>query len=351
MTQADRSQDLQSDPAGMMRLLAGAWAARLVHAAAELQLADHLVEKPRDAAFLAAATSAHAPSLARLLRTLTAIGVLYESDDRQYTLTPLGATLRSDAPGSMRAWALLFFSDDQGRAWEALPHAIRTGEHAFRHIFGADIWTRLAARPEAARLFDAGMQSLTQGAYGPLTTLYPFGNYKWIVDVGGGNGGLLFPVLARHPTMRATIFDLPHVAEATRSRIEEIGLSDRCDAVGGDAFVAVPPGADAYVLKGVIHDWEDKEAVAILRTCRAAMSASARLLLIERILPERIEPDDALVRGNFLADINMLVNPGGRERTEAEFRELFSQAGLRLKRVISMPIPQAVMEVEPDSGS
>jgi hypothetical protein len=351
MTQAGQSQGLQPDPAGMMRLLAGAWAARLVHAAAELQLADHLVEKPRDAAFLAAATSAHAPSLARLLRALTAIGVLYESDDRQYTLTPLGATLRSDAPGSMRAWALLFFSDDQGRAWEALPHAVRTGEHAFRHIFGADIWTRLAARPEAARLFDAGMQSLTQGAYGPLTTLYPFGNYKWIVDVGGGNGGLLFPVLARHPTVRATIFDLPHVADATRPRIAELGLSDRCDAVGGDAFVAVPPGADAYVLKGVIHDWEDKEAVAILRTCRVAMSASAKLLLIERILPERIDPDDALVRGNFLADINMFVNPGGRERTEAEFRELLSQAGLRLKRVISMPIPQAVMEVEPESGS
>jgi orsellinic acid C2-O-methyltransferase len=351
MTQADQSQDLQSDPAGMMRLLAGAWAARAVHAAAELGIADHLVDEPRDAAFLAAATLAHAPSLARLLRALTAIGVLYESDERRYTLTPLGATLRSDAPGSMRAWALLFFSDDQGRAWEALPHAIRTGEHAFRHIFGADIWTRLAARPEAARLFDAGMQSLTQGAYGPLTSLYPFGNYKWIVDVGGGNGGLLFPVLARHPTMRATIFDLPHVADATRPRIAELGLSDRCDAVGGDAFVAVPPGANAYVLKGVIHDWEDKEAVAILRTCRVAMSASAKLLLIERILPERIDPDDALVRGNFLADINMFVNPGGRERTEAEFRELLSQAGLRLKRVISMPIPQAVMEVEPDSGS
>jgi hypothetical protein len=351
MAESDQSQDLQSDPAGMMRLLAGAWAARLVHAAAELRLADHLLDEPRDAAFLAAATSAHAPSLARLLRALTAIGVLYESDERRYTLTPLGATLRSDAPGSMRAWALLFFSDDQGRAWEALPHAVRTGENAFHHLFGADIWTRLAARPDAARLFDAGMQSLTQGAYGPLTTLYSFGNYKWIVDVGGGNGGLLFPVLARHPTMRATIFDLPHVADATRSRIAEIGLSDRCDAVGGDAFIAVPPGADAYVLKGVIHDWEDKEAVAILRTCRAAMSPSTMLLLIERILPERIDPEDALVRGNFIADINMFVNPGGRERTEAEFRELLGQAGLRLKRVVSMPIPQAVMEVEPHIGS
>jgi orsellinic acid C2-O-methyltransferase len=154
----------------MMGLLNGSWAARLVHAAAELGIADHLVGEARDAAFLAAATQAHAPSLARLLRALTAIGVLNETDDRRYSLTQLGTTLRSDVPGSMRAWALLFFSDDQGKAWEALPHAIRTGEHAFRYIFGADQWTRLAARPDAARVFDQAMQSMTQGVNGALIT-------------------------------------------------------------------------------------------------------------------------------------------------------------------------------------
>ena len=348
MARTDQSDGPDPEAAGaMMRLLAGAWAARLVHAAAELGILDHLDGEPRDAASLAAATSAHAPSLARLLRALAAIGVLRESDGRAYTPTPLGATLRSGVPGSMRAWALLVFSDDQGRAWEALPHAVRTGEHAFRHVFGADIWTRLAARPEAARLFDEAMQSLTQGVNGPLATHYPFENYGWIVDVGGGNGALLLPVLARHPTMRATIFDLPHVADATRLRIAELGLSGRCEAVGGDAFAAVPPGADAYVLKGVIHDWDDEEAVAILRTCRAAMADGARLLLIERVLPERIDPDDALTRGDFIHDMNMFVNPGGRERTEAEFRRLLARADLRLARVVPMPSPQAVMEVDP----
>ena len=336
------------DAAGaMMGLLNGAWAARLVHAAAELGIADHLDSSdPRDATFLATATQAHAPSLARLLRALTAIGILIETDDRRYTLTPLGATLRGDAPGSMRAWTLLVFSDDQGKAWEALPHAIRTGEHAFRHIFGADIWTRLAARPDAARLFDDAMQSLTQGVNGALITHYPFGNYKWIVDVGGGNGALLLPVLARHPSMRVTVFDLPHVADAARLRIAEQGLSDRCEAVGGDAFVSVPSGADAYVLKGVIHDWEDKEAIAILRTCRAAMKSGSKLLLIDRILPEQVDPNDALTRAKFIHDINMFINPGGRERTEAEFRQLLSRAGLRLSRVISMPSLQSVIEVE-----
>jgi hypothetical protein len=147
--------------------------------------------------------------------------------------------------------------------------------------------------------------------------------------------------------MRATIFDLPHVADAARSRIAAAGLSDRCEAVGGDAFVAVPVGADAYVLKGVIHDWEDKEAIAILRTCRAAMSDDSKLILIERILPEQIDPDDALTRAKFIHDINMMVNPGGRERTEAEFRNLLSQAGLRLTCVLTMPGPLAVMEVDP----
>src|SRR5215472_4463440 len=330
----------------LMRLMTGGWAARLVHTAAELGIADHLAGGPRGVDFLAAQTGAHIPSLARLLRALTAIGVLHESGERLYSLTSLGITLRSNVPGSMRAWVLLVFSDDQGTAWEALTHAVRTGELAFRHIFGTDIWARLAQRPEAARLFDEAMQSLTQGVNKPLTANYPFEKFGWIVDVGGGNGSLLLPVLERHPAMRATVFDLPHVADAARSRIAAARLSDRCEAVGGDAFAAVPAGADAYVLKGVIHDWEDHEAITILRTCRAAMSDRSRLLLIERVLPEQIDPDDAPTRAKFLSDINMFVNPGGRERTEAEFRDLLGQAGLRLTRTIPTPSPQSLLESE-----
>ena len=223
-----RTRDAAAEPTGgpdvnssgaMMRLITGAWAARMVHTAAELRIADHIGEAPCDAGFLATATGSHAPSLARLLRALAAIGVLREDEQRRYALTPLGATLRSDVPGSMRPWVLLCFGDDQGKAWEALTHAVKTGEHAYRHIFGVDKWTRLAQHPEAARLFDAAMQSLTEGANGALVAHYPFGNYRWIVDVGGGNGALLMPVLARHASLRATLFDLPHVADAARSRI------------------------------------------------------------------------------------------------------------------------------------
>ena len=331
----------------IMSILTGAWAARLVHTAAELCIADHLADGPRGVDFLAAQTEAHKESLARVLRALTAIGVLHESRERSYSLTQLGITLRSDVPGSMRAWVLLALSDDQGSAWDALTHAVRTGEHAFRHIFGTDMWARLAERPEAARLFDEAMQSLTQGVNGPLITNYPFEKFGWVVDVGGGNGSLLLPLVERQPGMRLTTFDLPHVTDAVRNRIDAAGLSDRCEAVGGDAFVAVPAGADAYVLKGVIHDWEDKEAVAILRVCRAAMRDGSKLLLIERILPDQIDPDDPFTRAKFIHDINMMVNPGGRERSEAEFHNLVAQADLRLTRVISMPIPLAVMEIEP----
>jgi O-methyltransferase/methyltransferase family protein len=331
----------------IMSVMTAAWAARLVHTAAELGIADHLADGPRGVDFLATQTGAHAPSLARLLRALTAVGVLHEKDERSYSLTRLGATLQSNVPGSMRAWVLFALGDDQGTAWEALTHAVRTGEHAFRHIFGADMWTRLAERPEAARLFNEAMQGITQGANGPLITNYPFEKFGWIVDVGGGNGSLLLPVAEHNPPMRVTIFDLPHVTDATRSRIAAVGLSDRCEALAGDAFVSVPAGADAYVLKGVIHDWEDKEAVAILRTCRAAMSSGSKLLIIERILPEQIDPNDPFTRAKFIHDINMMLNPGGRERTEAEFHKLLAEADLKITRVVSMPIPLAVIEIEP----
>jgi len=196
-------------------------------------------------------------------------------------------------------------------------------------------------------LFDEAMQSLTQGVNGPLITSYSFEKFARIVDVGGGNGSLLLPVLERNPAMRLTIFDLPHVANATRTQVMATEYSDRCEVIGGDAFLAVPAGGDAYVLKGVIHDWEDNDAIKILHSCRAAMPGGAKLLVIERILPEKIDPDDAFTRAKFIHDINMMVNPGGRERTEEEFRNLLARADLRLTHVASTPTPLSVIEADP----
>jgi len=332
----------------MHRLLAGGWVAEIIHAAAELGLADHFSEEPKDVASLASATATHPPSLARLLRALAAVGVVHETDDRRYTLTSLGATLRTDQPGSMRAWALFILGDEMVRTWRALPHTVRTGDIGFRPALGTDQPSYLATHPEFATLFNAAMLSGTQGVNAEIGAYYPFGNFGWIVDVGGGIGTLLLPILDRHPDMRGTILELPHVAAQARERIAAADLSARCDAVDGDARITVPVGADAYVMKAVLHGTTDDDAETILRNCRHAMPTHAKLLIIERLLPKRSDADDALAQENLLSDINMMVaSTGGRERTEADYRAYLVKAGLHLCRVIPTPGTSAIIEAEP----
>jgi DNA-binding HxlR family transcriptional regulator len=186
----------------MHRLLAGGWVAQIIHTAAEIGLADHFGEEDRDVASLASATATHPPSLSRLLRALAAIGVVHETDDRRYTLTPLGTTLRTHEPGSMRAWARFILGDEMGRTWRALLYAIRTGDMAFQHLFHTDIWSYRSTHPDFATLCNDAVQSVTQGVNAQIGAHYPFGNFGWIVDVGGGNGALLLSILEHHPEVR-----------------------------------------------------------------------------------------------------------------------------------------------------
>jgi orsellinic acid C2-O-methyltransferase len=247
----------------------------------------------------------------------------------------------------MRAWARFILGEEMARTWRALPHTVRTGDIGFRHAFGTDQRSYLATHPDFGTLFNAAMLSNTQGVNAEIGAHYPFGNFGWIVDVGGGIGTLLLPILDRYPEMRGTIFEFPDVAAQAREHIAAVGLAARCDAVDGDARITAPAGADGYVMKAVLHGRTDDEAEAILRNCRRAMPAHAKLLIIERLLPERIAPDDALARENLLADINIMVAAGGRERTEAEYRTLIVKAGLRLTRVIRTPGTSAIIEAEP----
>ncbi len=331
--------------ATIMRLMNGAWIARIVHTAAEVGVADHLDDQPRDVQSVAAATRTHAPSLARLLRALAAIGVVYETDQLQYTLTPLGAVLRGDAAGSMRGWARMILSEMDERPWQALTHAVRTGDYAFRHAFGTDAWSYRAAHPDDSRLFDEAMRSMTEGVNVAVATSYPFKEFGWIVDVGGGNGALLLAILAKNPRTRGTVFELPHVARHARERMAAADVSARCDAIEGDAMTSVPSGADAYVVKGVIHGRSDDETVTILSNCRAAMPPHGKLLLVERLMPERVDPEDARARVNLLVDINMmLMAPGGRERREVEHRDLIARAGLQVRRIVRTSSPMAIIE-------
>jgi hypothetical protein len=341
-------QTKHDDPAdAMMHLVMGSSVARVIYTAAELGLADCLGDAGIDAASLAQATGTHAPSLARLMRALAAVGIVRETADGIYKLTPLGATLRSGQPGSMRAWVRFQLSEYADRPWRALERAIRTGENAFQREFGMDIWSFRSAHPDYSALFDDAMQSLTLAINQAVATKYRFAGLDWVIDVGGGNGALILSVLERYPTMHGTVFELPHVAERAREHIGTAGLASRCEVVAGDALVGVPEGADAYMLKSVIHGRDDDAASAILRNCRDAMRDSARLLLIERLPAEQIDPDDLRNRLFFISDLNMMLNTDGRERTEEEYRSLLSSAGLHLNRIIRTPGLSAIIEADP----
>ena len=294
---------------------------------------------PRSIADLARATESHAPTLQRLLRTLASVGVFAADADGAFRLTPPAEFLRSDVRGSMRNWAMAFSGPVWWAAWSELLHSVRTGEPAIVKAVGLPLWDYLETHPEEQDLFNATMTALDPA---PIVNAYDWSGLRTVVDVGGGQGALLAAILQANPSARGFLFDLPAVVAGARPVLDGAGVSDRCEIVAGDFFTSALPSADAYVLKVVIHDWADEQAVAILRNCRAAMADTAKLLLVERVLGPPNEPD----RGRLM-DLLMLVGPGGLERTEPEFRAMLSSAGFQLARIIPTPAPQSIIEAVP----
>lgn len=329
--------------AAMLRLIAGFRISRIIHVAASLGLADLLREGPADSAALAAATSTHASSLYRLMRALASIGVLSEDEQHRFSLTPLGDSLRSDVPDSLREWAMLALGGEHFRAWGELLYSVRTGGVAFDHVFGTDVWTYRAAHAEHASQFDQAMAQLVKDYEANLVAAYPFATIARLVDVGGGDATLLVAILQANPAMHGVLFDLPHVVERARDKIARAGLSHRCDVVAGDAFAAVPTGVDACLLSRVIHDWDDEPAIAILERCRQAIGSDGRVLLVERLMPPRAVVSTA-TQTSSLSDLTMLVMNGGRERTEVEYRKLLSHAGLALAAIVPLSTGASVLE-------
>jgi O-methyltransferase domain/Dimerisation domain len=323
--------------AELMRMLTGFRVTQAISVATRLGIPDLLAEGARSSDELAEEAGADPGSLYRLLRALAAIGVLTEHDDRRFELAPLGEPLRSGVPGSLRDWALLLGRPHVWQSWGALEHGIRTGENAFAALHGTDVWSWRAGEPEESEIFDGAMRALTGGANDAILDAYDFGRFGTVVDVAGGNGTLLAAVLGAHPGVRGILFDQAHVVDKAGPVLAPV--ADRVEVVAGSFFEKVPEGGDAYVLKAIIHDWEDPESVAILRACRAAMPAGACVLVIDRILA----PPNEGAEGKF-SDLQMFVLPGGRERTEAEFAHLFEQAGLRLTRTVSTAAGFAVLE-------
>lgn len=331
----------------LYQMAIGHYVSRALHLAAKLGLADLLADGPRTGADLAKATDTHAPSLARVLRLLASVGVFEELDDGRFALAPLGELLRAEVPGSMRAAVMLFSGVGIQDSWKELEYCVRTGEPAFRrHSPDANAFTQMAQDPEAAALFDKAMAAFAPQTAAVVAALYDFSAFGTLVDVGGGNGALLAGILKVNPKLRGIVFDQPHVAARARTNLAELGLADRCEVIAESFFESVPRGADAYLLKHVIHDWNDERATAILKKCRDAVPATGKLLIVEGVFPPRV--DRSLEsRGAAANDVNMLVCTGGRQRSEAEFRDLYVAAGFRLTRAVPTPSGVCVIEGEP----
>ena len=315
----------------------------LIATAVEFRLPDQLADGPKSSAELARLCGAHQQTLHRVLRALVRIEVLRQLDDGRFALAPLGEHLRSDAPDSLYRMARLWGTDLFKLTWMRLPHSVRTGESAQEHLFGLRQFDYLATQPETAAIFNDGMLAGTLTVGAAVVDAYDFTGVETIVDVGGGSGALAATVLHAYPSMRGIVFDLPFCQEGAVDYLASTGLSDRCEFVGGDFFQSVPTGADAYLLKFILHDWEDERCAQILQTCRANIPIEAKLLLVESVLP----PDGGPLTDAVFGDVTMIVHTGGRERTEAEYAALLDAAGFRLNRIVPTRVAQSVIEAVP----
>src|ERR1700674_512698 len=326
----------------MSRLIRSYRQARCVGVAVEFGLAERLAEAPRTAADLAAEVGAHAPLLRRLLRALVAIGVVAQDGSDRYSLTPLGEEMKQDRLGPS---ARFFNSEHHLQSWLHLDHSIKTGERSFDFVYGVRNWDYYVTHPAEAAIFDAAMSSITGPVSRAVAAAYDFSRFQVVADIGGGDGTLLTEILHRYPSVKGLLFDLPPVVERARKKLADSGLLDRCEVMGGSFLEKVPPGASIYMMKTIIHDWEEPSVGTILQRCRTAIGESgAPLLLIERVLSEKIGPEDM---DDLLADLDMLANPGGQERTRSEYEALLERAGFRVERIMPTPTPFKIVESVP----
>lgn len=323
----------------LRRLLNGYRVTQAIHVAATLGIADLLKDGPRHSDDLAVATHTHPGALYRVLRALAAVGVFHEDAERRFSLSLLGQCLRSDAAQPVGSYAILVGRPHQWRAWGDLLHSVRTGENAYRHVHGVDLWEYITEHPEEGTIFDRAMTANSHGITEAVVAAYDFSPFGRVVDVGGGQGRLLAAILAAHQAMRGVLLDRPEVVVHARPVLEAASVASRCEVVGGNFFEAVPTGGDAYVLKLILHDWDDAASLGVLAACRRACGRQARLLVMERVVAPPNEGAESKI-----SDLNMLVSPGGQERTREEFAALLAAAGFRLERVVEVDALISVIE-------
>lgn len=322
---------METDPVGVDRLvdlLTSGAMSQAVAVAAELGIADVLGDGDKTVDELALLTQCDAPALLRLMRALIAIELVTESSNDRFSLAPLGKLIRRSAPDGLHG-AFLWWGKYRWKAWAHLFHSVKTGESARKLAFGVEGFTHLSRDPEAASVLYEVMAEHVRHIAGRVAEICELASMDTVVDVGGGYGALLASILTAHPEARGILFDLPHVVDGARRHLSSANVLDRCEIMTGDFFEALPPNGNAYLLKAVLHDWDDERSIAILRNCRAAAPRGAKVLVIEQIMPESISPSEYDRRAT-VRDLNMLVMLEGRERTLREFRQLFDAAGLQL---------------------
>lgn len=311
---------------------------RALTVVAELGIADLLGDDERSVGFLAESTATHAPTLYRVLRALASIGVLHEGPGQSFSLTTKGEYLRSDHPLSLAPAAAMLGADYEWKAWGELMHSVRTGENAAVHALGTDVWEYRRRNPSAEEMFDAAMRTFTRSSASAEVAAYDFARHAVVADIGGGIGAMIAAILTADDTMRGILFDQAEVVKGARDVLESAGVADRVEVVGGDFFDAVPEGADAYVLRRILHDWEDDACLRILANIRRVMAGDERLIIIDGVVGPPNE--DPLVK--FL-DLMMLVSAGGRERTDSEWTDLLGRAGFRLDAIIPATANSSVL--------
>ena len=331
----------RSSPAALFQMATGYWVSQAIYVAAKLGIADLLKDGPQSCVALAAATESDAPSLFRLMRALASVGIFSNVRGDCFALSRLAGSLRTDTPASLRAMVITI-GEIHYQACGNLLHSVQTGSPAFNNVFGTSLFEYLQENATAADAFNQGMTNLSSMLAYAILMAYDFAGISSIVDVGGGEGKLLRKILELNPEMLGAVLDMARTIETANQKLNSDTCGGRCAYIAGDFFDSVPAGADAYLLCGVIHDWDDDQATSILRNCRQSMAKTGRVLLVDMVVPE----NDATCFSKLL-DLNMLVMNGGRERTEAEFCALLDAADYKLTRVIPTMAPQSIIEAVP----
>ncbi|KAF3885889.1 MULTISPECIES: methyltransferase [Nostocales] len=315
------------------------WVSRCIYVVAKLGIADLLKDGSQHCDTLAVATETHSNSLYRVLRALASVGIFAETEPYCFQLTSQATCLQSDVPGSIRAEAILRGEEHYYKAWGNLMYSVQTGENAFEHLYGMNLFQYNDENPTQGHIFDRGMAE-SKDANADIMAAYDFSFINKLVDVGGGKGSLLTDILQAYPTMVGVLFDRPDVINRSQTFLSTAAMNARYQFVGGDFFETVPVGGDAYLLKHIIQDWDDRQALAILKRCHQAMNTQGRLLVIDFLIP----PGNEFFASKFI-DINMLViSPNGRIRSEAEFYQLFKAAGFKLTQIIPTKSEVSIIE-------